>query len=106
MTEHFLVWVSWPDQATAQGAAKSLLSQQLAACISILPNVISHYTWENELCEENEVLMLIKTSANRYSELEASITALHPYEVPEIIASGIQQGYSPYLKWINESTQK
>lgn len=106
MSEHLLVVVSWPDNTTASDAAKTLLSQQLAACISIIPQVMSHYWWDGEICGSDESFMLIKTPTRCYSKLEASILEIHPYDVPEIIASDIQRGYHPYLKWINESTQK
>ncbi len=83
--------------------AKSLVEQQLAACVNILPQVQSIYRWEGVIAQEQEQLLIIKTTLRAYPALEQAIRAQHPYAVPEIIALPVTQGYAPYLAWITES---
>lgn len=95
-----------PDMETARNIAHQLLEQKLAACISILPTMTSVYVWNEEVCESNEHLLLIKTTTTQYQKIEILLHALHPYDLPEIIATEITQGLPDYLRWINESTQE
>ncbi|NEX61484.1 divalent-cation tolerance protein CutA [Noviherbaspirillum galbum] len=95
-----------PDQATAQRIARHLVEQKLAACVNILPAVHSLYRWDGELEEATEIPLLIKTSAARYDELQAAIQALHPYEVPELIAMPVTAGLPAYLGWVVQETAK
>ena len=90
------------DQARQIGAA--LVERQVAACINLIPRVESIFRWEGEVQEAQEVLGLIKTT--RYSDLEAALRELHPYEVPEIIALPITAGLPDFLKWMGESCRE
>ena len=101
-----IVFVTAPNTEEAQTIARKLLSDQLAACVNILPGMISIYTWKGEACEDSEVLLLIKTRAALFEALSATVEAAHPYEVPEIIAIPISAGSSSYLNWIDEVTQQ
>ena len=98
-----IVLVTFPDKQTALSAAKILISEKLAACINILPEMQAVYSWKNELRVDDEIQMVIKTTSSKFTALSDRITQLHTYEIAEIIAVDIQAGNSPYLQWISES---
>jgi len=87
----------------AQGLADALVTEGLAACVNILPGLRSVYQWKGELCRESESLLLIKTTSAAYPVLEARLSELHPYDVPEIIALPVQTGLAGYLDWVQQS---
>lgn len=99
-----MVFCTVPDDALAARIARSLVEERLAACVNRLP-VASTYRWQDRICEENEVLLLIKTRSDRYAALEARIVELHPYAVPEVVAFDISTGLAGYLDWIDASTR-
>jgi len=82
--------------------ADSLVEARLAACVGI-QKVVSHYIWQGQLCRDAEEQLIIKTRRDRAESLIARIKELHPYQVPEIIVLPVQDGYAPYLRWIDES---
>ncbi|MEI6894855.1 MAG: divalent-cation tolerance protein CutA [Colwellia sp.] len=98
-----LVLTTCPDDTVARQIAQHLVTKKLAACVNIIPNITSVYCWKNELQCDNEVQLIIKTSAAKFTELEKEINQLHPYDVVEIIALNIQQGDKHYLNWITHS---
>ena len=104
MTDEILVFVSSPE-SLAEILAKSLVEEKLAACVSILPRAKSIYFWENQLCQEYESLLLIKSNRFNFVALEKHIKAIHTYTVPEIIALPIVEGNAQYLQWLNSSLQ-
>ena len=85
--------------------AKALIEKRLIACCNIVPNVTSLYEWRNEIVEENEFLMVMKSETKLFSQVEEAIKALHPYEVPEIICTRIIEGSNDYLDWIRTQTK-
>jgi periplasmic divalent cation tolerance protein len=95
-----IVLCTAPDRETGERIAHSLVSEQLAACVNIVPGVASIYRWKGAVEQDEEVLMFIKTSQTLWPRLEARILALHPYELPEIIAVPIHTGQTDYTKWI------
>lgn len=103
MTEGLVVLCTCPDDPSADRIARELVSGRLAACVS-RGAFRSTYRWRGALRDEPEVLLIIKTVRSRYPELEMRLKALHPYEVPEIIALPIAAGSEPYLAWIAEET--
>lgn len=86
--------------------AESVVGNHLAACVNIVPAIRSIYWWNNEVSQDNEVLMIIKTEKNRIPELEKSIRDLHSYEVPELISLPLESGLSEYLKWLQDAVGK
>ncbi len=85
--------------------AKHLLEKRLIACCNIVPNVTSLYEWRNEIVEENEFLMIMKSETKLFSQVEERIKSLHPYEVPEIICTRIIEGSNDYLDWVRTQTK-
>ena len=87
--------------------ATILVEERLAACVNLVPGLTSiyRYRWQGTLRREPEYLLLIKTTAARFTQVRERIRALHPYEVPEIIALPIRDGDPAYLNWLTENTQ-
>jgi len=98
-----LVVSSFPDIEKARQIGTALVEKQLAACVNLIPSVESIYRWEGKVESANEVIAFIKTTADCYPELETAILELHPYKVPEIIATEITDGLTSYLNWVNQS---
>jgi periplasmic divalent cation tolerance protein len=106
MQQALLVITNLPDANNAKALGRQLVEQRLAACVNLLPQVHSIYQWQGALEEAGEVTLLIKTTQQRYADLEAAIKAAHPYQVPEILAVPIAAGLPQYLAWIEEETKK
>ena len=105
MSEPLMILTNCPDEATAERIARTLVEQQLAACVNRLAPVHSTYRWQGAVEHAVETPLLIKSTRERYPEVEATIRSMHPYSVPEIIALPIGIGYAPYLRWIESETQ-
>ena len=99
----FVVYCTVPDKATGKKLAKAVVEEGLCACVNLVPGVTSFFIYEEQFCEESEELLIIKTDAKRYKTLEQRLFELHPYEVPEIIASEITDGSQPYMEWLRSS---
>jgi periplasmic divalent cation tolerance protein len=102
--DSLLVVTSLPDRESAEKLAALLIERRLAACVNILAPCASVYRWQGEIQHDEEHPLLIKTVQDRYAELEASIRANHPYELPEIIAVPIADGLPAYLQWVESET--
>lgn len=87
----------------AEKLARELVERRLVACVNLVPGLVSIYRWKGRVERDEERLLVMKTSAARFEELKSAIVALHPYEVPEIIALPITSGHEPYLAWLHES---
>jgi periplasmic divalent cation tolerance protein len=99
-----LVLTNLPDRTAAEMLANALIEARLAACVNILPPCRSVYRWQGAVEAADEVPLLIKTSEARYAALETAIRALHPYELPELIAVPITHGLPAYLGWVAAET--
>jgi periplasmic divalent cation tolerance protein len=100
-----LVLTNLPDRAAAQRLADLLVEKRLAACVNILAPCQSVYRWKGAVQHDEEHPMLIKTTAERYPELEKALRAGHPYELPEIVAVPIERGLPAYLEWVASETK-
>ena len=89
---------------TAARVGRTLVEERLAACVNLVPTVRSIYRWQGAVSDDTECLALIKTTAERYSALAQRVLALHPYEVPELIALPVATGHAAYLAWLAAST--
>ena len=98
------IYMTAPDHDTAVKIARIVITEQLAACVNILGAITSVYRWEGKVQEEDEVALIAKTTAARFPALAARVKALHPYQVPCIVAWPIAAGHQPYLDWISAET--
>ena len=101
-TDNLIVYCTVPNEETALTLSRTIVSENLAACCNIIPGLRSIYSWNGEICDDNELLLMMKTHADVYARLEERIRALHPYDVPEILAVAINYGLTDYLKWVND----
>ncbi len=102
MGKEIIVFSTVPTIEEAKSIARKLVEKKLAACVNIIPSIESIYFWKEEICEDKEVLMIIKTTLERFSMLEKVILDNHSYTCPEIIYTSIEGGFANYLSWINE----
>jgi periplasmic divalent cation tolerance protein len=106
MTQVLVVLCTCPDPATAELLAAGLVENGLAACVNILPEIRSIYRWQNEVQQETETLLVMKTSRETYPQLESWLIDHHPYDVPEVLALPIDRGAPDYLDWVIQETTK
>jgi periplasmic divalent cation tolerance protein len=106
MTDKILVFVTCGNAKEAEQIGRSLVEKRLAACVNVLPGLTSWYWWENKLTQDQEILMVIKSSREIFRELEKEVLRLHSYAVPEVVALPIVEGSMNYLSWIEQSLRK
>ena len=104
MKKFSLILCSVPDIMCGRRIARALLEKKLAACVSISPKMESHFTWKGKVERVNEMMLLIKTSAQFYPKIEKMVLIMHPYECPEILQIPINKGFRKYLTWIVKET--
>ncbi len=100
-----LVYITVSSRKEADRLAQALVEEQLAACVSIVPEIYSRYWWKGRVEHGREMLLIAKTFARRYNALEKKVLALHSYSVPEILATPILQGNPDYLNWMADHLQ-
>ena len=98
-----IVLCTVPDRETAERIATTLVTERLAACVNIIPAMTSVYRWQDKVETAAELLLVIKSAAGFQQALQGKIMALHPYELPEIIAVSIKDGLPGYLDWLSDS---
>jgi len=103
--DFLLVLCTCPTREAASAIATALLEERLAACVNQLPGVKSLYRWEGHVEDDDELMLLIKTTTSQYPAVEAMIRSLHPYEVPEIIGIPLTIGSDAYFDWIRNSVR-
>ena len=99
-----VVLVTVPNKEEGVRIAESLVSQRLAACVNIIPGIQSIYRWEGRIARDEESLLMIKTTSQRFPDLELQVRKLHSYTTPEVVAVEIRQGSAAYLNWLRDST--
>ena len=101
-----LALTTCPDEASAQELAAALVQERLATCVNRIGGVRSTYFWDARLQDEAEILLIIKTTAGRLDELRTRLSALHPYELPELLAIDVAGGNERYLDWVRMGVQR
>jgi periplasmic divalent cation tolerance protein len=101
----FVLLSTCPDAATAERIARELVGASLVACVNIVPGLRSIYRWNGAVQLDEEVLMVLKTAADRVPEARERLVELHPYDVPEVVALPVADGHHPYLQWVADSTR-
>ena len=100
-----IVYCTVPNDTVAENIANVVLTQRVAACVNIIPQIRSIYLWKGKIEDERELLLIIKSKRELFEELARCIKELHPYEVPEVIALPIIEGNTDYLNWIDSNTR-
>jgi periplasmic divalent cation tolerance protein len=103
-TDVVTVFVTAPGRESALALAHQVVEESLAACGNVIPNVTSVFRWGENVNVEEEVLLILKTSAVKGPELIARVAELHTYEVPEVLSLRVEDGFRPYLDWVGECT--
>lgn len=101
----YLVLITFPDEASARQIGTALVEMQLAACVNLIPAVQSIYRWQGKICQEAEVLGIVKTTRQAYPRMEDVVKSLHPYDCPEILAIEPSAGAEEYLEWVRTAVQ-
>ncbi len=101
MGGEIIVLVTSPQQDLSEAIARHLVEEGLAACVNVVPGITSIYKWQDEVQKETEQLLVIKSHERLWESLEKRIKELHSYDVPEIVSVPLQNGFQPYLEWMN-----
>jgi len=102
LTNVVLVLTTVPDDERAEVIARTLVVERLAACVNLHGPMTSVYRWKGAIERDAERQVIIKTTRERLAALEARLTALHPYELPELIVLSVEGGSAAYLAWVSE----
>ena len=102
----WLALTTCPDEATARAIATTLVQERLATCVNRIGGMRSTYFWDARLQDEAEILLIMKTTAGRLDELRERLSALHPYELPELLAIEVAGGNERYLDWVRMGVQR
>ncbi|HXG94335.1 MAG TPA: divalent-cation tolerance protein CutA [Blastocatellia bacterium] len=106
MSDELIVFVTAPNKGEAARIAEAIVSERLAACVNIIEGIESIYRWEGKIARDSELLLVIKTTGERYDELERRVKELHSYTTPEVIAYRIERGSADYLNWLRDCTAR
>ena len=100
-----LVWMTAPDAGTGERIGRALVEERLAACATVIPGVVSVYRWEGEVRAEGEVQLLLKTRRALLDRLFGRAAELHPYDVPELVATPVEAVAESYRMWVLDETE-
>lgn len=100
MEDLVLIYTTWPDMASAEATGRALVAGRLAACVNILPGMVSVYAWQGAIERAEEVVMIIKTSAARRDAVMAAVAEQHPYETPAILVTDVAAVHPAYGAWV------
>ena len=106
MERAVFVYTTWPSIVEAEQAGRNLVERRLAACVNILPQMISHYWWEGKVERAEEAVMLIKTRASLAGAVEEAVKDIHSYDVPAIVVLPVESVEQSYLGWIMAETEQ
>jgi periplasmic divalent cation tolerance protein len=102
-TEVRTALVTAPDARSAESMARTLVEEGLAACVNVIPGLVSVYRWKGEVQRDEEALMILKTTESGVAALRERVVQLHPYEVPEVLFLNVVDGHEAYLAWVREA---
>jgi periplasmic divalent cation tolerance protein len=105
MSERVVVLSTVARAEDAERIGRALVERGLAACVNVVPGLVSIYRWQGQVEREEERLLVIKTRAERFEDLREALVALHPYELPEVLALPIAAGHAPYLAWLDDNSR-
>lgn len=99
------VWINCPDDETARTIGRALVEERLAACANVFPAIWSAYHWEGGIETADEVPLLVKSRGALFEALSRRVEALHPYDVPSIVAVPVVRVNEAYARWLEEETR-
>jgi periplasmic divalent cation tolerance protein len=102
MTAIQLVYITTPDKAEAKKIGRALVESRLAACVNIIDSMNSIYRWEGQIQEDQEVVLIAKTTEKNLPALKDKVESMHAYEIPCIVCLPVAGGHEPFLQWIRE----
>lgn len=105
MTDVIVVLSTAPSEEKAAEIARTLVEEELAACGNVFPGVRSIYRWKDQIEDEKEVFLLLKTRAGLFEALRSRLVEIHPYECPEVLRLPVEAGHLPYLDWVRASVR-
>jgi periplasmic divalent cation tolerance protein len=105
MERAVFVYTTYPSVVEAEAAGRALVERRLAACVNILPGMISHYRWQGQVERGEETVMLIKTRASLTEDVRAAVKDMHSYDTPAILVLPIESVDQAYLGWILAETE-
>jgi periplasmic divalent cation tolerance protein len=100
-----VVLTTAPDRSVAEELAERLVEERLVACANLVPGVRSIYRWQGTIQRDDEILLVLKTTDEAVGRLRRRLSALHPYDVPEILALPVQEGLDAYVSWVLEQVE-
>ena len=106
MSERIVVLSTVARAEDAERIGRALVTRGLAACVNVVPGLVSIYRWKGDVERAEEQLLLIKTRRETFAALREALVALHPYELPEVLALPIEDGHAPYLAWLDENSRQ
>ncbi len=105
MERAVFVYTTWPSTVEAEQVGRSLVERRLAACVNILPNMVSIYRWDGKLERGDEAVMIIKTRASLAVAVEAAVKQMHSYTTPAILVMPLESIEQSYFSWIMAETE-
>jgi len=106
VSERIVVLSTVARAEDAERIGRALVTRGLAACVNVVPGLVSIYRWKGDVERAEEQLLLIKTRRETFAALREALVALHPYELPEVLALPIEDGHAPYLAWLDENSRQ
>ena len=106
MERAVLVYTTWPSIVEAERAGRAMVERRLAACVNILPGMVSHYWWEGKIERAEEVIMIVKTRATLADGVRAAVKELHTYTTPSIMVLPVEDVDPDYHAWIVKETSQ
>ena len=106
MERAVFVYTTWPSLVEAEEAGRAIVGKRLAACVNILPGMVSHYWWEGKLERGEEAVMIFKTRASLADAVRAAVKARHPYATPAILVLPVESVEQNYLAWLFAETEE
>lgn len=105
MSDAIVVFMTSANADEARHIASALVERQLAACVQILPEIESVYRWNGAVQRDKEILILAKTTAARFDDLEKAVREIHSYDTPEIVAVRMSEVSEPYRAWLADNVR-
>lgn len=100
--DNLVALITCPSEDSATALAERLVADRVVACVNMVPGITSIYRWQGKVCRDKECLLVVKTTSARREGVAAAITALHPYDEPELLFLPIDSGSKTYLNWLIE----